>query len=65
MLTAIRATKKYNVRYRKEELPYIVEVEFKPSKEIELSKIIYPRHSEKWGEFVLNNRLTADTLKKV
>lgn len=39
-------------------------MEFKPSKEIELSKILYPRHSENWGKFVLNNRLTPDTLKK-
>lgn len=64
VLTAIRTTKKYNGRYKKEELPYVVEVDFRPFKEIELSKILYPRHSEKWGRFVLNNRLTSDTLKK-
>lgn len=61
-LTAIRATKKYNARYRKNEEPYIVELDFIQPKEINLSKILYPYHSEKWGRFVLNNRLTPEIL---
>lgn len=61
-LVAIRATKKYNVKHKKQEDPYIVEVDFKPINEIKLSTISYPRHSERWGRFVLNNRLSADIL---
>lgn len=29
---------------------------------IKLSIVSYPRHSERWGRFVLNNRLTSDIL---
>jgi len=61
-LTAIRATKKYNIKNRVHEEPYIVEVDYKPKKEIELSILSYPRHSKKWGEFVLYNRLTPQVL---
>lgn len=60
--SAIRATKKYNARYKTYEEPYIVEVEFKPIKDKELVTVSYPRHSEKWGRFVLNNRLTSNIL---
>ncbi|MBR5596618.1 MAG: DUF3990 domain-containing protein [Lachnospiraceae bacterium] len=61
---AIRVTNKYNSRYKKNELPYIVEVDFKFSKDIELSTTTYPHNSKKWGEFVLNNRLTPEILMK-
>lgn len=60
--SAIRATKKYNARHNTCEEPFIVEVEFKPMKEKELVTVSYPRHSEKWGKFVLNNRLTSNIL---
>lgn len=59
---AIRTTKKYNAKRRMQEEPYIVEVDFKPVDGISLSTVSYPRHSEKWGRFVLNNRLTPDIL---
>lgn len=61
---AIRATNKYNAKYKAEEEPYIVEVDFKLVKGVELSTISYPRHSENWGRFVLNNRLTSKTLSE-
>lgn len=61
-LTAIRATKKYNAKNGKNEEPYIVEVDYKPVREFELRTVSYPRHSEKWGRYVLNNRLTLDVL---
>lgn len=59
---AIRATQKYNARYKTKEEPYIVEVDFRQIKGIELSIISFPRHSERWGRFVLNNRLKTDIL---
>lgn len=59
---AIRTTLKYNAKHETKEEAYIVEVEFKPIKGIELSKAMYPRHSERWGKFVLNNRLTRNIL---
>lgn len=59
---AIRATKKYNARYKTQEEPYIVEIDFRPISGVELSTASYPRHSERWGRFVLNNRLTSDIL---
>lgn len=62
MSVAIRTTKKYNAKRRMQEEPYIVEVDFKPVDGISLSTVSYPRHSEKWGRFVLNNRLTPDIL---
>lgn len=59
---AIRATKKHNAKYSTDEEPYIVEVDFRPIKGAELSTVSYPRHSEKWGKFVLFNRLTPSIL---
>lgn len=61
-LSAIRATKKYNAKYGTHEEPYIVKINYVPTKEVNLSTISYPRHSEKWGRFVLNNRLTQEIL---
>lgn len=61
---AIRATKKYNAKHKSQEEPYIVKVNFKPAKGIKLSTASYPRHSERWGRFVLNNRLTSDILSE-
>lgn len=61
-LTAMRTTRKYNAKYGKEEEPYIVEVDFKLQNGVELVTASYPRHSERWGRFVLNNRLTPEIL---
>jgi hypothetical protein len=61
-IAAIRATQKYNVKNRTNEEPYIVEVDFRQISGVELSIGAFPRHSEKWGWFVLNNRLTPDIL---
>lgn len=61
-LTAIRKTRKYNARYKQHEEPYIVELDFRPINGVKLSTVAYQRHSEKWGRFVLNNRLTPDIL---
>ena len=52
---AIRATQKYNAKYRTNEEPYIVEVDFRQISGVELSIGAFPRHSEKWGWFVLNS----------
>lgn len=62
-VTAIRAARKYNARYRKNDEPYIVTLNFTNKKELSLKIVQYPRHSEKWGRFVLNNRLTNDILQ--
>ncbi len=59
---AIRTTDKINNKKKIKEEPYIVEVDYKPIKDLDLSEIAYPRHSEKWGQFVLNNRLEEDIL---
>jgi hypothetical protein len=61
-LSAIRATRKYNVKYGTHEEPYIVKINYVPIREVDLSIASYPRHSEKWGRFVLNNRLTPEML---
>ncbi len=62
-ISAIRATDKFNRKYRKNEKPYIVTMDFSLKKELELSVGQYVRHSERWGQFVLNNRLTKDILE--
>lgn len=61
-IAAIRATQKYNAKNKTKEEPYIVEVDFRQISGIELAIGAYPRHSEKWGRFVLNNRLTPNIL---
>jgi hypothetical protein len=61
-ISAIRTTKKYNAKYGTHEEPYIVKINYIPTGEGNLSIISYPRHSEKWGRFVLNNRLTQEML---
>lgn len=63
-ILAIRVTKKYNAKHRTNEEPCIVEVNFSGQKDVKLSICQYPRHSEEWGRFVLNNRLTAQVLNK-
>jgi hypothetical protein len=60
-LTAIRGTNKRNHWRKTYEEAYIVEANYLPAGE-ELSTISYPRHSERWGRFVLNNRLTSEIL---
>ena len=62
VLSAIRATDKFNKRYKKHEEPYIVTMDFVLKKELDLSVAQYVRHGEKWGQFVLNNRLTKEIL---
>lgn len=62
--SAIRATDKFNKRYRKSEEPYIVIMDFALKKDIGLSVGQYVRHSESWGKFVLSNRLTKEILNK-
>lgn len=62
-VSAIRATDKFNRKYRKDEKPYIVIMDFSLKKELELSVGQYVRHSERWGQFVLNNRLSKDILE--
>lgn len=63
-VTAIRKTSKYNVRRKAQEEPYIVELNYMPSKDAKLKIAQYPRHGEAWGKFVLNNRLTAEILNE-
>lgn len=60
--SAIRATDKFNKRYGKKEEPYIVTMEFSLKKDIGLSIEQFVRHGERWGRFVLNNRLIKDIL---
>lgn len=60
--SALRATDKFNNRYKKHEEPYIVTMDFALKKELNLSVAQYARHGEKWGQFVLNNRLTKEIL---
>ncbi len=60
-LAAIRATDKFNARNQTQEEPYIVKIDYNPQG-IDLSTVSYPRHSECWGRFVLNNRLKPDIL---
>lgn len=62
-ISAIRATDKFNRKHRKDEKPYIVIMDFSLKKELELSVGQYVRHSERWGQFVLNNRLAKDILE--
>lgn len=62
-ISAIRATDKFNRKYKKDEKPYIVIMDFSLKKELELSVGQYVRHSERWGQFVLNNRLAKDILE--
>lgn len=59
-ITALRKTDKLNKRFHTTEEPYIVQFEYLPNKE--LAYLTFPRHSEKWGQFVLNNRLTETLL---
>ena len=61
-LAAIRTTQKYNAKNNKNEEPYIVEVDYKPISAMDLVIGSYPRHSERWGKFVLNNRLKPQML---
>ena len=63
-ISAIRATDKFNRKYRKDEKPYIVIMDFSLKKELELSVGQYVRHSERWGQFVLNNRLSKELLEE-
>jgi hypothetical protein len=60
--SAIRATDKFNKRYGKSEEPYIVTMDFALKRDLELSVKQLVRHSDSWGRFVLNNRLTGDIL---
>ncbi len=62
-IMALRVTDKFNMRHKTREAPYIVELSF-DSRGIMLNIASYPRHGQKWGEFVLNNRLTDDVLKE-
>lgn len=58
-LAAIRTTQKYNAKNNKNEEPYIVEVDYKPISAMDLVIGSYPRHSERWGKFVLNETTDA------
>ena len=60
--SAIRATDKFNNRYRKREEPYIVTMDFALKKDLGLLTRQLVRHSENWGRFVLNNRLAKEIL---
>lgn len=62
VISALRATDKYNRKYRKLEEPYIVNMNFALRKDLDLTVAQYVRHSERWGYFVLNNRLTKEIL---
>ena len=62
-LSAMRTTDKYNKKYKKHEEPYIVTMDFTLNKNVVLSVGQYVRHSERWGKFVLNNRLTKEILE--
>lgn len=64
-ISAIRATDKFNRKYRKDEKPYIVIMDFSLKKELELSVGQYVRHSERWGQFVLNNRLSKEPIRGI
>lgn len=63
---AIRATQKYNEKNKNNvpEEPYIVELNLKPFNQNEYSIKMFPRHSESWGNFVLNNRLKPELLEE-
>lgn len=61
-ITAIRNTDKFNKKYGKNEEPYIVTMDFILDKKLNLSVGQYVRHGERWGQFVLNNRLTKEIL---
>lgn len=61
-ITAIRKTDKFNRKNKLCEEPYIVELKYIPDSALNLNVVAFPRHCEAWGNFVLNNRLTADVL---
>lgn len=63
---AIRTTKKYNEKNRNKtpEEPYVVELNLKIFNPKEFSIKMLPRHSEEWGNFVLNNRLEPELLEE-
>ena len=62
-LTAVRAARKADLRrHKKGEEPYIVEISYHPRTEEQLSVNSYTGYSPKWGQFVLNNRLTPDII---
>lgn len=63
-ISAIRATDKFNRKYKKNENPYIVTINFSLRNELGLSVGQYVRHSERWGQFVLNNRLSKEILEE-
>lgn len=63
VFSALRTTDKFNRRYKKHEEPYIVTMDFSLKKELNLSIGQFVRHGEKWGQFVLNNRLTKEILR--
>ncbi len=59
-VTAIRKTDKYNRIYKVNERPYIVKIDFQMSDDVNL--VSYDGDDVKWGEFVLNNRLSKELL---
>jgi hypothetical protein len=61
-ISAIRATRKYNAQHGTHDVPCVVRLNYVPTTNIKLSIISFPRHSPKWGAFVLNNRLTPEIL---
>lgn len=64
-ITAIRKTDKYNHLKKVNEKPYIVEITCNFNIDKDNIKIKqFPRHSDEWSEFVINNRLYDEILEK-
>lgn len=62
-ITAIRKTDKYNKYCRKNEEPFVVEMNFNINN-VQMVTRLYPRHNQDWGNFVLYNRLFPKILEK-
>lgn len=64
VITAIRNTDKLNNKYRKNEKPYIVMMEFALKEDTDIAVGRYVDCRKRWGRFVLNNRLKKEILEE-
>ena len=60
--TAYNRTDKYNAKYKKDENPYVIKMHFELDKDLYLAD--YSICNERWGNFVINNRLSEETIAK-
>lgn len=60
--TAFNRTATYNAKYKKNESPYVIKMNFNLNKDLCFAD--YSICDERWGNFVVNNRLSEETIEK-